>query len=364
MPPGAGNDAKARFAVNGLAVHVTRAGAESERLTLSKVLLAAVAGSRDENVAAFFMAQLQLCGRAEAVRPLAKYLADKGLAAPAAAVLETIGGPEAARALLKALDAAPPAAKLSIIDALGGLRSREAVKKLIPLTASPDEGLRRAARSALANIGDPAAAGALAEVSVTASSRERGEAAGLYLLFARRLAESGKTGEALAAARAILGSYSAPGDSQVASEALGLIVSILGVKAVPDLLPAVDGPADVRGAALGMAARLGDGGPRRKNGSKRRGPRIRKSRRRSSACSAGAAMRRPCRTSARASAAATRPSGWRPFPRRPGWAARAPSPTSSGFSAPPTSGRSPRRRRPCSATTAAWSSRKRPGAST
>jgi HEAT repeat protein len=226
---------------------------------LSKVLLAAVAGSRDKNVAAFFMAQLQLCGRGEAVKPVAKYLTDKDLAAPAAAVLETIGGPEAARALLKALDAAPPAARLSIVDALGALRSREAVKKLVPLTASPDEGLRRAARSALANIGDPAAAGALAEVSVTASFRERGEAAGLYLLFARRLAESGKTGEALAAARAILGSYSAPGDSQVASEALGLIVSILGVKAVPDLLAAVDGPAVVRGAALEMAAGLGDG---------------------------------------------------------------------------------------------------------
>ncbi len=108
-----------------------------ERLMLSKVLLAAAAGSRDKNVTAFFMAQLQLCGRAEAVKPLAKFLPDKDLAAPAAAALQTIGGPEAAKVLLKALDAAPPSARLSIVDALGGLRSREAVKKLIPLTGEP-----------------------------------------------------------------------------------------------------------------------------------------------------------------------------------------------------------------------------------
>jgi HEAT repeat protein len=259
LPPGAGNDAKARFAVNGLAVYATRTGAEAERQMLVKALLAALSGSRDSNVAAFFIAQIQLAGRAEAVKPLAKYLAGKDLAAPAAAALQTIGGSEAAKVLLKALDAAPPSAKPSIVDALGGLRSREAVKKLIPLTGSPDEVLRRAARAALANIGDPAAGPALANVPVTASLRERGEAAGLYLLFARRLAASGQTAEALAAARAILASHGGPGESQVASEALTLIVSILGDKALPELLQAVDGPADVRGAVLEMANKLGDG---------------------------------------------------------------------------------------------------------
>jgi HEAT repeat protein len=223
LPPGA-NDAKVRFAVNGLTVYVTRTGAEAERQMFVKALLAALAGSRDSNVAAFFIAQIQLTGRAEAVKPLAKYLADRDLAAPAAAALQAIGGPEAAKVLLKALNTAPPSAKPSIVDALGDLRSREAVKKLIPLTGSPDEVLRRAARAALANIGDPASAPALTNVPVTASHRERSEAAGLYLLFARRLAASGQAAEALAAARAILASHGGPGESQVAAEALSLIV--------------------------------------------------------------------------------------------------------------------------------------------
>jgi HEAT repeat protein len=260
LPPGAGNDAKARFALNGLAVHVTRAGAEAERQMFVKTLLAAAAASPDKNVAAFFLTQVQLAGREEAVKPLARYLTDKDLAGPAATALQAIGGRTSARVLLKALDAAPLSAKLSIVDAIGALCGREAVRKLIVLSGSPDEGLRRAARAALAEIGDPSAAAVLANIPVTASPRERSAAPGLYLLFARRLAAAGKTDEALAAARAVLGSYTRADEGQVASDALSLIVSILGVKAVPDLLAAVDSPAaGVGGAALEMAVKLGDG---------------------------------------------------------------------------------------------------------
>ncbi|MCU0243991.1 MAG: hypothetical protein MUE80_04460, partial [Acidobacteria bacterium] len=258
LPPGEGNDAKARFAVNGLAVHVTRAGAESERRMFAGALLSALATSGDKTVAAFFMTQLQRCGRVETVKPLARYLADKDLAAPAAAVLQTIGGPEASRLLLKSLDAAPLPAKLSIVDALGALRSREAVKKILALTDGPDEGLRRAARSALANIGDPSAGPALAKVRVAASWNERAEAPGLYLLYARRLKEAGRYAEALEAARSVLAAYGRTDESQTGAEALTLIVSLLGKEAVPDLIKAVDGPSP---ALRAVALRLAVSGP-------------------------------------------------------------------------------------------------------
>lgn len=258
LPPGEGNDAKVRFAANGLAVHVTRAGAEAERSMFAKALLAALAASRDKTVAAFFMTQLQLCGRAETVKPLARYLADKDLAAPATAVLQAVGGPEAGRVLLKALDTTPPPAKTSIVDALGALRVREAVRKLLPLTDSPEEGLRRAARAALAEIGDPAASPALAKVRVAASWNERAEAPGLYLLYARRLKEAGRYAEALEAARSVLAAYGRTDESQTGAEALTLIVSLLGKEAVPDLVRAVDSPSP---ALRAVALRLAMSGP-------------------------------------------------------------------------------------------------------
>jgi HEAT repeat protein len=260
LPPGAGNDAKARFAANGLAVYVTRAGAEAERRMLDQALLAALVKASDKQVASFLISQVQIAGRAESIKPLSAYLRDDALAGPAVAALQTIGGAEAAKALAKNLGAAPRAAKLAIVDALGAMRSREAVKKLLPLAGSNDEGLRRAARFALANIGDPAAGPVLAQVPVAASLDERTEAPGRYLLFARRLAESGRSSDALEAARSILDSHASPGESQVAAEALSLVVSLLKDGAVPDLLRAVDSPAPaVRGAALEMAAAVGTG---------------------------------------------------------------------------------------------------------
>ncbi|HSD65889.1 MAG TPA: HEAT repeat domain-containing protein, partial [Vicinamibacteria bacterium] len=257
LPPGKGDDARARFAVNGLAACVTRAGAEGERALFARVLLDSLAKATDENVAAFFLSQIQLAGKQESVRPLRKYLVDERLAGPAAAALLAIGGPEATKALLSALDQAPAGARLTLVQSLGEARSREAVKKLLPLAEAPDEGVRRAARFALASIGDPAAGPTLSRSRVAASYREREEAPSLYLLYARRLVESGRTTEGVAAARAVLASYRRPEESQHAAGALALLVSALGPGALADLLGAVDGSDRAfRGAALALAARI------------------------------------------------------------------------------------------------------------
>jgi HEAT repeat protein len=260
LPPGAGNDAKARFAVNGLAVRVTRPGAESERALFIRGVWTALSGHPDKQVAAFLLTQVQLAGRTESVKSLSRYLADETLAGPAAAALQAIGGAEAARTLLKAFDPAPQSVRVTLVDALGAMRSREAVKKLLVLTESSDESLRRASLSALANIGDPAAGPVLSKVRVAASQAERAHAPALYLLFARRLAESGRSADALDAARALLASHDRPEESQVAVEALSVIVSVLGEKALPDLLHAADSPVRaLRGAALETATTLGKG---------------------------------------------------------------------------------------------------------
>jgi HEAT repeat protein len=257
LPPEKGDDSRARFAVNGLAVYVTRPGAEGERAVFAAVLLDALAKAKDPTVAAFFLSQVQLAGRRESVRPLERYLRDETLAGPAAAALLTIGGREATGALLKALGAAPPAARLTLVQALGEARSREAVKKVVPLAESGDEALRRAARFALANIGDPAAGPVLSRSRVAGSSRERQEAPSLYLLYARRLVESGRTTEGVAAARAALESYRGPEESQHASEALALVVTALGSRALPDLVSAAASPdRPFRGSALTLAERI------------------------------------------------------------------------------------------------------------
>ena len=243
--------------MNGLAVHVTRPGAEAERASFARALLDTLARTRDETVASFLLSQVQLVGKQESVRPLERYLVDEALAGPATAALLAIGGPQGAQAMVKALDKAPGSARLALVQALGEARSREAVKKILPLAESADEGLRQAALFALANIGDPAAGPVLSRSRVAASHRERAGAPALYLLYARRLVESGRTTEGLQAARAVLESYRQPAESQHASAALALVVSTVGAQALPDLLAAAGSPDRAfRGSALTLAERI------------------------------------------------------------------------------------------------------------
>ena len=257
LPPGQGDDSKARFAVNGLAVHVTRPGAERERAVFARSLLASLGKTRDPGVATFLISQVQVAGKSESVRPLEKYLADPALAGPASAALVTIGGKDASKALVNALAKAPASVRPALADALGEMRSPDALKALLPLADSPDEATRRAALYALANTGDPAAGPVLARARLAASPRERAQAPSLYLLHARRLVEAGRTAEGTDAARSILASYQQPGEVQHASTALSLVVSALGPKALPDLLAAAASPdRSLRGAALALAGKI------------------------------------------------------------------------------------------------------------
>ncbi|HXY38627.1 MAG TPA: family 16 glycoside hydrolase [Vicinamibacteria bacterium] len=257
QPPGAGDDASARFAVNGLAVYVTRPGAESERLLIAQALLSALDRGRDKEVAAFLISQVQLAGREESVRALGNFLLDERLAGPALAALVTIGGPEVPTVLLRALETAPAAVRPALVKALGERPGRTGVRRLAALAASSDEPTRQAALLALATTGDPSAGGVLSRTRVAVSYRERTQAPALYLLWARRLAETGHAGEAATAAHAVLENYRRPGEAQHAAEALALLVSVEGEKALPDLLSAVDGPdRGLRGAALALAPKI------------------------------------------------------------------------------------------------------------
>ena len=257
LPPEAGDDTKARFALNALAVHVTRPGSEAERRAFVGALLKGLDRATEPEAIAFLLSQVQIAGRGEAVRPMRRYLRDERLAEPAVQALLAIRGPAAERVLLKALGSSPAPVRPTLIKALGELRSLRAVKKILPYAESPDANTRTTALFALANIGDPAAGPILERSRVAASSYERAQAPSLYLLYARRLAESGGATEALAAARSLLAHYTNPEESRVAAQALSLLVSVLKDGALSDLLAVMDtGDRKLRGAALELAAEI------------------------------------------------------------------------------------------------------------
>jgi len=253
--PGRADDTAVRFAVDGLTIYANRPGTpEKGRLVYTRAILAALDRHPDPEVKAFLIEQIRVAGRAEAVRPLAKYLSDKRLAGPAARALRTLNTPGAEAALLKSLRRSASGDRIAVVDALAGFRSRKAADGVMHLANGPDPGLRTAALRALANIGDPSSEKLLAAMPVASSTEERSEATARYLLFARRLAESGHKADAARITKVFLEKYVSPAESQIRSQALTLLVDVAGKDALDALLDAADSPdAAFRNHALELA---------------------------------------------------------------------------------------------------------------
>jgi len=257
VPPGTGDDTKARYALSGLAKHVSRSGAEAERKVFAETLIGALAPPADKEVKGFLIQQLQVAGREESVAPLAGFLIDERLCEPATQALLAIRTTSAAAALLKALPAVEDGNRVTIIQALGVLRCKSAAERLIPYAESDDMNTRQAALYAIANIADPSGAAVLAKAVAVSSSYERTRATAHYLLYARRLVEEGRKRECAKICRDLLETRVSPRETHVRCAALSTLVDARGRHALGDLLTAGDDDdKEFRAAALALADKI------------------------------------------------------------------------------------------------------------
>ena len=256
-PPGQGNDATARFALHGLAMHVVTGKAEAQRATLETGLLAALQEQPDPELKAFLIRQLQLAGREAAVPALAGYLSDERLCEPAVQALLAIKSPAAVAALRTAFGSAQAKRRLTIVCALGQLRDRESVPALLGLASSTDRDLRHAAWYSLANIGSAEAVSVLTAAASHENAYERSVGTRHLLLLAERLGAAGERAVAVPICRRLLDTRPTPSNRHTVCGALATLTDLLGADALPDVLKAVDA-ADwqVREAALRLATAM------------------------------------------------------------------------------------------------------------
>ena len=257
VPPGQGDDAKPRFALNGLAFYVTRPGAEAERTMFVGALLAELGQATEVQVKTFLLNLVQMTGKEEAVAPLSGLLADEVLCEPATQALLRINTPGVVPALRKALSTATGANRVTLVRVLGELRAKEAVPAILPYAASDDADLRRVSLFALASIGDPASAEALAKAAQAEAPYDRSYATALYLSFARRLAENGDKAKCAEVCRDLIKTRTAPRENNVVADALTTLIGAVGDRGLGDALAAVDSDSlQLREAALRIAARV------------------------------------------------------------------------------------------------------------
>lgn len=251
VPSETGGDANVRFALNGLAHYAARPAGESDRKLVVDAFIKALDSASNEEVKAFLIRQIQLVGRDESVEPLAEYLEDERLCDPASQALVAVGTKYAENELLQAVTSVKEPLRVAVIKGLGELRSNKAVKKIKKYATVENTGLRRISLWALANIGHPSAEKILADAAATSQGYERAKATSYYLLYAQRLAETGKADGCVRICRELIQSRVGMGEDHVASAALRLLVSLLGKRAFGYVLAAMDsGSKKFIGAAL------------------------------------------------------------------------------------------------------------------
>jgi HEAT repeat protein len=257
VPPGTGDDTQARYALSALTSFVSGAGGEKAREMYAGVIIKALEEYKDKEVQAFLIRQLQRAGKKESIKPLKRYLQDRRLCDPATQALLAIGSPEAEKALLKSLKKAQGTNRITLIKALGEMRSQKSVQKILHLASHKNDELRQVTLFALANIGDPRAEKALRTVSLEAPSYERTRAPSLYLLYARRLSESGHKTQSASICRSLISRYTAPQESHVSCNALSLLVDAEGQNAFEDLIHSMESLSlELRARALELAQRI------------------------------------------------------------------------------------------------------------
>ena len=251
LSSGAGNDSAARYALHGLSLHALRPGAERERKIVEKADLRALDAATETEVKIFLMEQIQIVGKKESVEPLGKYLTDHRLCEPATRALLEIGDHKAIQQFMAALPQVHGQNRITILTALGKLRAKKARDLIRQNAASSNPEIQQAAFYALANLGDPWIIDSLANSIRDAIGPQKANAASLYLLCARRLAETGKKRQCAEICRDLIKTWDSSWKSSIFSGALNTLVSVEGKKAYPDLLAAVDNPdREVRIAAL------------------------------------------------------------------------------------------------------------------
>lgn len=257
LPPGIGDDSHPRYALSALSRYVGRPGADGERVMYSLALIDALAERTDPEVKAFLMSQLQFVGRDEAVEPLGSYLTDERLCEPATRALISIGTSGAEVELIDALPESSGMNTVTLVKALGELRSRAAVFEIWKYTASNDRDLRDAVLYALANIGPVSTGDLLAGAAESTSRYDRSTAIRYQLLHAERMAEAGLVDEGAAICRKIAQEHSGEGEESIRIAALTTLVGLSGEAAQIDIYMAVRDPSiEIRRAALALAREM------------------------------------------------------------------------------------------------------------
>ncbi len=230
---------KPKYALHGLVHYACRPGAAKDRQLVAQTLARLLATDHSDEWKAFICRQLQFCGSENEVPALAPLLESDRLCEPATQALCAIGGQRAAGALRAALPSATGKRRTTLINALGRFGDSSAASEVRKDVGAEDADRRMVAWYALGQMGDTASVDALLKAAAGPASFERTQAFDALLRLARSLAAEGKSADAEKICRQLIQMRSAPDETHERCAALECLGTVVGVRAVDDMLAAL-----------------------------------------------------------------------------------------------------------------------------
>jgi HEAT repeat protein len=229
------------YALNSLAMHVTRLGAPKERQEYLQGIYQALEADQLNTRRALLIGLLKIAGDESMLKPLTNFLYNDDLCYLTTATLQNISTPATGKTLLTALPAVSARNKVAIIQALGNLGFLPATHTLFEYVDDPDTAINSAASFALARMGYPPLRTVLMKTIAENRSPARERAVLNYLQWIDHL---GDKFQAVQYCREIVANTQDLYADHERITALKILVGILGDAALPDVFNFMDGASE------------------------------------------------------------------------------------------------------------------------
>jgi len=149
VPPGTGDDTKARFAIESYSRHLSMSKNEQLVKDWEKIIIDMIEAGSNSDVKSFFMQQLDYIGGEATLKALAKYLTDEKLYDPAIRAMYMTDPEKAVAVFASKLNEAKGRSLIGLIDEIGNSELSDHAKELTSLYANAGDDVKKAIISAL-----------------------------------------------------------------------------------------------------------------------------------------------------------------------------------------------------------------------
>ncbi len=188
IPPGSGDDTKARMAIESLSRYLSQPDMNKESLRWEAMILKEIEKREDPFVQSFFISQLYYFGSDASIAHLSLYLTDPKLQDPAIRAIRDIYPEKAADLFADRLQSCEGRTQIALVNAIKNTGNSRHAYAVASLAGSDSPELQRSVLACLAKLGNPDSYGLLSDAAKNAAYMpEPTRATGSLLVYARTL---------------------------------------------------------------------------------------------------------------------------------------------------------------------------------